>query len=164
MDTTESNSPSDTPGFLRETLRVIGARDGQIELELRRTAGCAACAVRETCGPHALTEMAAARKTHRTERLVLPHAGPAQPGDSAVVVMPSAAFLGAAGLMYLLPVLMLVLCVSLCSALGISDALAAALCIPALAVSFLPFRASERRGRLAAGIRIERIIPARSRA
>jgi sigma-E factor negative regulatory protein RseC len=148
--------------MLRETLRVVAVGEGRVELEARRASACTACAAKRACATGVMAEMGriADRGQDGVERISLPHHGPASPGDSAVVVMPSSAFLRAAGLAYLFPVLALVLCVSLCQALGLSDLIAAALCVPLLALSFLPFRASEKRGRLGAALTIEEIIPA----
>ena len=69
-----------------------------------------------------------------------------QPGAEVEVSIQAADFLRAAVLAWLLPPAALVALVGLCAALGLSDAIAALLCLPVLALSLLPLALAERRG------------------
>ncbi|ARE40193.1 Sigma factor RpoE regulatory protein RseC [Rhodovulum sp. P5] len=154
-------SPAD-PGegrALRQKLRVADVDEAVVRLEANRMAGCAHCAARAGCGTGALAEMAGGGLLE----IALPRTGAVAPGDEVIVSFSGNAFLGAAGLAYLLPPAALVLAAGLFSALGLSDLVVALSCIPVLALSFLPLRLADRRGRIAAAMRIEEVVPAHPR-
>ncbi|MBK1635446.1 SoxR reducing system RseC family protein [Rhodovulum adriaticum] len=153
-----ADGPGD-PRALRQTLRVAGVADGRVQLEADRLSGCAHCAARAGCGTGALAELTGGGPV----RIDLPGPASVRPGDHVVVSMPGGAFLGAAGLAYLLPPAALVLAAGLFAALGLPDLMVAALCLPVLLLSLLPARRADRRGRLAAAMRIEEVIPAPDR-
>ena len=152
--------PSETgdPRALRQRLRVAGVEGGMVRLTADRLAGCATCAARSGCGAGALAEMAGPGPLE----IALPWRGDAAPGDEAVVAMSGGAFLGAAGLAYLLPAAAVALAAGVFSALGLSDLMVALLCLPVLALSFLPVRLAERRARRVPALEIEEILPAGS--
>ncbi|TCP43347.1 SoxR reducing system RseC family protein [Rhodovulum marinum] len=144
---------------LRQTLRVVGVEGARVRLAGDRLSGCAACAARAGCGAGALAEMLDAGPLEIT----LPRGAPVAPGDRVVVAMEGGAFLGAAGLAYLLPPAALVAAAAGFAALGLSDLWVAALCAPVLALALLPAWRADRRGRIAAALRIEEVIPAGAR-
>ncbi|MCO8144601.1 SoxR reducing system RseC family protein [Rhodovulum tesquicola] len=148
------------PRALRQTLRVAGVEGAVVRLEASRLSGCAACAARAGCGAGALAELLDAGPLE----IALPRIGHVAPGDQVVVSIPGTAFLGAAGLAYLLPPAALVLAATGFSAGGLSDLWVALLCVPVLALSFLPARRADSRGRFASALRIEEVIPAEDRA
>ncbi|MBN2905370.1 MAG: SoxR reducing system RseC family protein [Rhodobacteraceae bacterium] len=144
------------PRALRQTLRVAGVEGAVVLLEASRVSGCAHCAARAGCGAGALAELL---ETGPLE-IGLPRIGPIAPGDEVVVSMSGNAFLGAAALAYLVPPAAVVLGAGVFSAFGLSDLNVALLCVPVLALSFLPVRRADRRGRLASALRIEQVRPA----
>ncbi|SIO53752.1 positive regulator of sigma(E), RseC/MucC [Rhodovulum sp. ES.010] len=142
------------PRALRQRLRVIAVDGSHVRLQADRMAGCAHCAARAGCGTGALTEMAAAGPID----ISLPRSATVAPGDEAIVAMSGGAFLRAAGLLYLLPPAIVVLAAATLAALGLPDLTVALLCLPALALSLLPARLVERRGRVGSALRIEDVI------
>lgn len=151
---------ADDPRALRQRLRVAGVQGGMVRLQADRLSGCAACAARAGCGAGALADLVEAGPLE----ISLPDTGGIAPGDKVIVTLPGGAFLGAAGLAYLVPPLALVLGAAGFSALGLGNLATALACLPVLALSLLPARLAERRGRLAAAMTIEAVIPAPSRA
>ncbi|MEX5729950.1 sigma-E factor negative regulatory protein RseC [Rhodovulum iodosum] len=145
---------------LRQTLRVAAVEGGLVRLEANRLSGCAHCAARAGCGARALAELAGAGPLE----IGLPRTADVAPGDEVVVSMSGGAFLGAAGLAYLLPPAALVLAAGVFSALGLSDLWVALACLPVLVLSFLPVHRADRRGRIAAALSIDEVIPAPERA
>jgi len=147
------------PRAMRQTLRVASVEGAFVRLEANRMSGCAHCAARSGCGTKALADLVESRPIE----ISVPRKGAVSPGDEVVVSMSAGAFLGAAGLAYLLPPASLVLAAPVFSALGLSDLLVALLCLPVLALSLLPAWLADRRGRLAATLSIDEVIPARGR-
>lgn len=153
-----SGAGSDRPDRrLRQTLKVAAVTDGQAVVEADRASGCGGCAVSSACAAKALIEIGLARKA---EQMALDPAARVAPGDSVEVSMPSGAFVTAAALAFLAPALALVAMVGLAAALELSNAMTALLCLPVLALSFWPLARAERRGKLMASLRIERVVPA----
>ncbi|TCP61726.1 RseC/MucC-like positive regulator of sigma(E) [Rhodovulum bhavnagarense] len=142
------------PRVLRRRLRVAGVDGGIARLEVDRLSGCTRCAVRAGCGTGALAQMLG---SHPLD-IRLRHTGGIAPGDEVVVAMSGGAFLGAAGLAYLLPPATLVSAAAILSALGLSDIWVALSCLPVLALSLLPAWLAGRRDRLAHALRIEDVI------
>jgi sigma-E factor negative regulatory protein RseC len=147
------------PRALRQRLRVGGVDGALVRLEADRLSGCAQCAARAGCGAGALAELVGPGPL----QIGLPNVAAVAPGDEVVVSISGGAFLGAAGLAYLLPPATLVVAASLFSALGLSDLHVALLCLPVLALSFLPARLADRRGRIASALQIVEVIPAPAR-
>ena len=141
---------------LRRTLRVAAVRDGQVELEADRLSACRTCAVKAGCGTGALAEMIEGR----TLRISVARPDHISPGDDVTVALPAGAFLGAAGLAYLLPPFALVVAVMVCAGLGLTDRATFAIGLGALALSFWPLRRVDRAGRLMAAMQIEAVHPA----
>ncbi|WP_176473921.1 SoxR reducing system RseC family protein [Actibacterium ureilyticum] len=130
--------PADTA--LRQRLQVVALDDGRAALRLERDAGCAACAARAGCGAAALAQLLG------TDRdLSLPGDAPLTAGTDVTVAMERDVFLGAALRAYLIPPVALAGAASVCAALGLSDLATAVICVPALAVSFVPLRRADRR-------------------
>ncbi|SDF98475.1 SoxR reducing system RseC family protein [Alloyangia pacifica] len=150
-----SRAACSDPRALRQRLRVTAVSKGRISLEGARAAACSGCAARSGCGVGALAELAGGRL-----RLTMPRPEGVMPGDEVIVVLPAAAFLGAAGLAYLLPPAALVMALALCAALGLPDLWSALLCLPVLGVSLLPLRRAELRGAVTEALHIEDIVPA----
>ncbi|WP_226625223.1 SoxR reducing system RseC family protein [Alloyangia pacifica] len=143
------------PRALRQRLRVTAVSGTRVSLEGARASACRTCAARSGCGAGALAELAGG-----TMRLTLPRPEGVRLGDEVIVALPAAAFLGAAGLAYLLPPAALVLALALFAALGLPDVWSALLCLPVLALSLLPLRRAELRGSVAEALRIEEPVPA----
>lgn len=137
-------APDDTAQdmVLRRRVRVEAIGDGQAEVSVDRASGCTACAARAGCGAAALGEMTQAR-----DRLRLEACGTVQPGDEVIVAMDGRALLGVALRAYLLPAAALAGTAASASALGMSDAATAALCLPALVLSLWPLLRADRRAR-----------------
>lgn len=135
------------PDVLRRRLRVISAGDGQVVLDAPRAAACKSCAAREGCGSGALSEMlgGGGQLTLRCDEAV-------EPGAEVDVVLSRAALLGGVARAYLWPSLALVTVATGSAVLGLSDALTALLCLPALAAGFLPLLLSRGEG---TGLRID---------
>lgn len=144
-----------TPRALHETLRVVAVDGDTIRIAASRAAGCGACAVRKSCAAGTLGAMA----EPGTFRLPRPAGLDVMPGDQVVVAMPASQFLGAAGLAYLFPALVLVIVVAGGAAVGLGDLALAGLSLPALALSLVPLWLAERRGHLAGALRIEAVLP-----
>ncbi|SFC19920.1 SoxR reducing system RseC family protein [Tropicimonas isoalkanivorans] len=140
----------ESDALLRRRLRVAGWEDGEAILAGKRASACVHCSARLGCGAGALAEMVGG-----TQKVRLPSAMPLAPGDEVVVAMESGAFLGAAIRAYLLPPAALAATAMASLAAGLPDAATAALCIPALALSFLPLARADRRERQRANMRIE---------
>lgn len=136
---------------LRQTLRVASVKGDRVLLEGRRPSACSACAARSGCGAGALAEMAGSAPL----RLSLGGAGSLCAGDEVEVSIPAGTFLSAAALAWLVPPAALVMAAALCDLADVSDGLAAAICLPVLALSFLPLRFADRRGRMLSRLRIE---------
>lgn len=147
------------PRALRQTLKVVGVDGSRVRLRADRMSGCANCAARQGCGTGALAELL---DTGPLE-ITLPRPGTVAPGDEVIVSISGSAFLGATGLAYLLPPAALVVAAGVFSAAGLSDLYTALLCLPVLALSLLPARRADRRGRLASALHIEEVIPSRAR-
>lgn len=144
------------PRALTERLRVLEAGPARLHLAATRAAGCAGCAARAGCGAAALEGLG------RSDTLVLPRPPGLKvaAGDLVEVELPGAALLAAAGLAYLLPVLALVTAVAGALAAGWSDLGTGLAALAALALGALPLLRAERRGDLAAALRIVAVHPA----
>ncbi|MEM6677809.1 MAG: SoxR reducing system RseC family protein [Pseudomonadota bacterium] len=139
------------PCTLSQTLTVVALEDGRVVLGIERAAACAGCAARSGCGAAALAEMAPDQRLS----VVPPPGLSLVPGDSVVVSMPTAPFLTAAGLAYLLPPAAIAAAAAGFSALGLPDPVVLLLSLLVLALSFLPLRLAEREGGLIADLRVE---------
>ncbi|MGF1659248.1 MAG: SoxR reducing system RseC family protein [Rubrimonas sp.] len=136
---------------MRQTLRVDAVSGDQVRLEATRAPACARCGARSGCGAAAFSDMAGGEALE----LRAPPGGSLRAGDEVVVTCPAATFLGAAALGYLAPATALAAAAGFGAAAGWSDLATALLCLPALALSFLPLLRAERTGRLRAALRIE---------
>ncbi len=87
--------------MIEEVGVVVGLAGEWAEVETRRTSACGGCAAREGCGASALAQVFGARPS------VVRAANPilALPGERVVVGLPEGAFLRAAAVLYLLPLL-----------------------------------------------------------
>lgn len=138
------------PRALSARARVVAVANGRLRLVAERGAACGACAARRDCGAGALAEMEPAAVLD----IAAPPGLQLAPGDEVEVTIPAGRFLGAAGLAYLLPPVVLVTGTAACAALGLGDLATAAACLPLLALSFLPLVVLERRGGLEGALRI----------
>lgn len=146
------DSGSGSDGIMRHRLTVTALRDGYVYLEGERDTACSSCAAKTGCGAGALSEMIGGKQTLR-----LPQTIPMAVGDDVVVAMEPRAFLGAALRAYLLPPLALVVTAGLAVGLGLGDAATAGLCLPALALSFVPLVRAERRSQTYDALWIEEL-------
>lgn len=149
---------SPAPRALSERLRVLRVGPEQLHLAATRAAACAACAAKSGCGAAALGGLDG---LGGAETLVLPRPPglSVAAGDLVEVELSGGAFLTAAGLAYLLPVLALVAAVTLSLALGLSDLGTALVALAALGLGFVPLVRAERRGTLAKALRIVAVCP-----
>jgi len=148
------------PGYdddraLIQTLTVVAVEGEVMRVEGARMSACAACAAKRVCATAALGELTGGGAL----ALTLPRSPDARPGDTVELALPGAALVGTAGLAYLLPAGALVAAAGVFSGLGLPETAVALLCLPVLALSFLPLRLAERRGRMLAGLRVERVTP-----
>ena len=141
---------------LRETLTVQAVAGRQVLVATHRASACSACAVKSGCGAAALASMS------KDDELVLdvPDGVRAAPGDRVVVALPGAALVKAAGLGYLLPLVVLVAAASVLSGLGLPDLVVGFLALTFFMGAFAPLWFAERRERTAPGLRVVDVIPA----
>lgn len=141
---------------LRETLTVRAVAGQQVLVATHRASACSSCAVKSGCGAGTLAEMA------QDDELVLdvPDGVRAAPGDQVVVTLPGAALVKAAGLGYLLPLVVLVAGAAILSGLGLPDVLVGFLALTFFVGSFAPLWFAERRERAAPALRVLDVIPA----
>ena len=154
-----ASDPGTSPRALSERLRVLEVGPERLHLAATRAAACATCAAKAGCGAAALGSLDG---FGRGERLVLPRPPglPVAVGDMVEVELSGNAFLAAAGLAYLLPMLALIAAVVLAQAMGWPDPVMALAAIIALALGLVPLVLAERRGRLAQALRIVAVHPA----
>ncbi len=154
-----ADAASPAPRALSERLRVLEVGPARLHLAATRAAACASCAAKAGCGAAALGSL---EGQGHGARLVLPRpAGVSVAvGDLVEVELSGPAFLAAAGLAYLVPVLALVAAVVLAQAMGWPDPGTALAGLVALALGLVPLVVAERRGRLAAALRIVAVHPA----
>lgn len=142
-------------GLLRRRLRVAALEDGHVRLTGTRASACNGCAARARCGPGALAEMIGG-----AQGLRLPQTLPLDVGDEVIVTMESGAFLNGVLRADLLPAAALAVAALAGLALELPDAVTAALCLPALALAFLPLARVGRGRSPDPALRIESRLPA----
>lgn len=91
-------------GMIREQGEVVALVPGGVLVETQRASGCASCSSQKGCGVRVLQGVFGGHRHRVTARTSLP----LQIGDRVELVLPAAALVQAALLMYLLPLVALV--------------------------------------------------------
>lgn len=135
-------------GELTRRLRVVSVAAGIARLEAPRAPACGTCGARAGCGAAAIAGLSAPLVVE------LPAEPDMKPGDEAIVAFPAETFYAAMLTGWLLPPAALVGTAGVAAALGLPDGVSALLCLPVFALSLWPLRRAERRGRMAAALRL----------
>lgn len=142
------------PRVLTQPGRVLSVTDREARIAVDAAAGCGGCAVKSGCAARALHEL---RGPHASV-LNLPKQDGLRPGDKVAVAMPASDFVSLAALALLLPAVVFVGAVVVCSSLSLPVLPSIVISSTGLLLSLWTLRRAERRWRLVDGLRVQLIV------